>query len=100
MSEKKKVIKTTNSIFIENQQRMPESEISELVELERAQQEKAQQIEISSLDDDHVIDNKNVTENSSDENDENLNLINRIIIQISVHEKNNDDKLEFTTRSD
>ena len=82
-----------NSTFIEDQQEMSESRISELAELERAQQEKAQQIEILSLDND-------VTENSSDENDENLNLIDRVTIQISIHEKNNDDKLEFTTRSD
>ena len=74
MSERKKVIKTTNSIFIENQQRISESRISESVELEKAQQEKAQQekaqhIEILSLDND-------VTENSSDENDKNSNSIN------------------------
>ena len=68
MSERKKVIKTTNSTFIEDQQGMPETRISELAELEEAQQKKAQQIEILPLD-------NNVTENSNDENNKNSNPI-------------------------
>jgi len=35
MSERKKIIKTMNSIFIENQQKMSESRISKSIKLER-----------------------------------------------------------------
>ena len=95
--ERKKVIKATNPIFIkdEDQWRMPVPRISESAELERAQQ-----IKILSLDDDDHAD-ENVTENSSDEN-EFLNLIDRVTIQTSICEENddeNDDKLGVTTRS-
>ena len=70
-----------------------QSRISELTELEKAQQEKTQQIKILSLDDDHVSKNDDVTENSSDENDENLNLIDNENID------ENDSQLDTTTRS-
>src|SRR5438034_1193992 len=100
MSERKKVIKTTNLIFIKNedQQRMSVFKISKSAELQKAQQEKAQQIKISSLDNNHVSENndENITENNSDENDENSISIDRVSIQTS--EKNDDDsKLEITT---
>ena len=99
MPERKKVIKTMNSIFIEDQQKMPVPRILKSAELERAQWERAQQIEILSLDSSHAV--ENVTENSSDEN-EFLNLIDRVAIQTC--EKNNDkndrQKLKTTTRSD
>ena len=89
MPEKKKVIKMTNLIFIkdEDQQRMSESRILKLTELEEAQQGKAQQVEILSLD-------NNVTENSSDENDENSNPIDNKNID------ENDLQLDATIRSD
>ncbi len=71
MSERKKVIKITNSTFIEDQQKMPEPEISELTELEEAQWEEAQQIEILSLDDDYADENddENTAKNSSNEDE-------------------------------
>ena len=76
-----------NSIFIEDQQKIPVSRILKLTELKKAQQEKAQQIEILFLDSNHV--NENVIENSSDEN-EFLNSIDKITIQTC--EKNDNDR--------
>ena len=64
-----------NPTFIEDQQRMPESRILELAELEEAQWEGAQQVEILSLDSDPANENDDATEDSSDEDDENSNLI-------------------------
>src|SRR5436190_2074575 len=93
MSERKKVIKAMNSTFIEDQQKMSESRSSELAELEKTQQERAQQIEILSLDSDHVSENDDVTENSSNENDENLNSIDNENIN------ENDLQLDATIRS-
>ena len=77
-----------NSIFIEDQQKMSEqSRISESAELEETQWEEAQQVEILSLD-------NNVTENSSDENNKNLNLIDNKNID------ENSSQLSTTIRSD
>jgi len=69
--ERKKVIKTTNPTFIEDQQGMSEPEISKPAELERAQQEGAQQVEILPLDSNYASekDDENTTENSSNENE-------------------------------
>src|SRR5438034_10310167 len=75
MPERKKVIKMMNPTFIEDQQEMPEPRILEPAELGEAQQERAQQVEMLPLDDDHASENDDATENSSDENDENSTSI-------------------------
>jgi len=79
---------------------MSESEILKSAELEKAQWEEAQQIEISSLDNSHVSENndENVTKNSSNEN-EFLNLIDRVTIQTCEKNDNDRQKLKTTTRS-
>src|SRR5437773_6011452 len=99
--ERKEVIKATNPIFIEDgdQRRMPVLRISEPAELGGAQRGGAQQVEIPPLDGGHAVDNEDATEDSSDEDDENPNPVDRATIQASVREENDDGKLGPTTRS-
>ena len=88
--ERKNIVKTTNPTFIKNQPEMSEPSILNLTELEEAQQERAQQIKIQSPE--------NITENSSDEN-ENLNPVNKVI-QTFISENQENDENQDNSDSD